>query len=152
EVQNGRRRPPAPVQLGRVDGQVARIHRAEVGLRRAVLQEVARHPVVLAARGEILDLLAPASSMQLRAALARGADEHDGETLIERHRDERRLAVPRYALDADAASVDARLRREEIEPTRSAPGPCAERAPVVGRTPRALVGEPDDPARESRAV
>ena len=52
-------------QLVGVDRQVVRRERA------AVLQEVARHPVVFARTGQILDQLSEVAAVQLRATLAR---------------------------------------------------------------------------------
>ena len=119
-------------QLVRVDRNVAGVLAAERGLRRAVLQEVAGHPVVLAGAGEVLDGFAEIAAMQLGAALAGGADQHHREALVERHRHERRLAVARHAFDADLLRVDGLVGFEVVEAARGAPRPGAQRAPVVG--------------------
>ena len=90
--------------------------------------------------------------MQLGAAFAGRADEHDREALVERHRDERRLAVARHAFDADALRIDGLVGLEVVERARRAPGPRAQRAPVVGLARLAFVDESDDALRETRAV
>ena len=58
------------------------------------------------AAGQVLDGLAEVAAVQLGAAFAGRADQHDREARVERHRDERRLAVARDAFDADALRVD----------------------------------------------
>ena len=116
-------------QLVRVDGKVAGVLAAERRLRRAVLEEVAGHPVVLAGTGEALDGLAPVAAVQLCAAFAGRADEHDGEALVERHRDERRLAVARHAFDADLLRVHGLLSLEVIERASTRPNPKRASAP-----------------------
>ena len=118
----------------------------------AVLEEVAGHPVVLAGAGEVLDRLAEVAAVQLRAALAGRADEHHGEPLVERHRDQRRLAVTRHAVDADALRVDGRIGLEVVERAGRAPGPGAQRAPVFGLAPLTLVDEADDALRQAGTV
>ena len=65
---------------------------------------------------------------------------------------ERRLAVARDAFDADALGVDGRIGLEIVEPAGRAPGPGAQRAPIVGLSRLALVGQADDPARQPGAV
>ena len=125
---------------------------AERRLGRAVLEEVAGHPVVLAGAGEVLDRLAEVAAVQLRAAFAGRADEHHGEARIERHRHERRLAVARDAFDADALRVHAAIGLEIVERARRAPRPGSQRAPIVRLARLALVGQADDPLRQPRAV
>ena len=48
----------------------------------SVPQEIARHPVVLARGGDILDLLAERPAQDLGAAFTRRSDEADGKTRI----------------------------------------------------------------------
>src|SRR6476659_8326258 len=90
--------------------------------------------------------------MQLRAALARRTDQHRGESLVERHRDERRLSVSRYPLDADALRIHRAIRLEIVQHTRRAPRPGPEGAPVVGPARLSLVRKPGDAACEPRTV
>ena len=118
----------------------------------AVLQEVAGHPVVLAGAGEVLDRFAPVAAMQLGAAFAGRSDQHDREARVERHRDERGLAVARDAFDADLLRVDRLVGLEIVETARRAPGPGAQRAPVVRLARLALVDQADDALRQARAV
>src|SRR6185437_6470551 len=80
-------------QLVGVDGKVAGVLAAEGGVAGAVLEEVAGHPVILAAAGEVLDGFAPVAAVEFGAAFAGGADEDDGEALVEGHGDERGFAV-----------------------------------------------------------
>ena len=133
-------------QLVGVDRQVVR------GQRAAVLEEVPGHPVVLARAGEVLDQLAEIAAVQLRPALARGADEADGEALVIGHRDERRLAVARESLDADLLGVDGLVGLEVVEGAARAPGPGAQRAPVLRLAGLPLVAQADDPLGQPRAV
>src|SRR6185295_16731301 len=65
----GRARRAERDQLVSVDRDVAGVPAAERGRGRAVLQEVAGHPVILARAGEILDGFAEVPAMQLGAAL-----------------------------------------------------------------------------------
>ena len=116
-------------QFVRIHRQIAGVLAAEGRFRRAVLQEVAGHPVVFAGAGEVLDRFAPIAAMQLRAAFAGGADQHDGEARVERHGDQRRLAVARDAFDADVLGVDGLIGLEIIEPARRAPRPGAQARP-----------------------
>ena len=90
--------------------------------------------------------------MQLRAPFARRADEHHREARVERHRDERRLAVTRNPLDAGGLRVHGAIRLEVVERARRAPRPRAQSAPVIGLARPTPVRETDDPFRETRAV
>ncbi len=92
----------------------------------AVLQEIAGHPVVLAGAGQVLDRLAPVPAMQLRAALARRANQHDGKPPVVRHRHECGLAIPRDTFDADLFRVDRLVGFKIVEAARGAPGPGAQ--------------------------
>ena len=136
----------------RVDRDVAGVLAAERRLGRAVLQEVAGHPVVLARAGEVLDRFAEVAAMQLGAAFARRADEHDRESLVVGHRHERRLAVARDAFDADLLRVHGLVGLEVVEAARRAPRPGAQRAPVVRLARLALVDEADDARGQPGAV
>ena len=100
-----------------------------VDFRGAVLQEVAGHPVVFAGAGEVLDRLAEVAAVQLGAALARRADEDDGESLVEGHRHERGLAVPRHAFDADLLGVDRLVGLEIVERRARRPTPTRAASP-----------------------
>ena len=102
--------------------------------------------------GDVLDQLAEVAAVQLRAALARGADEGDGEALVVGHRDERRLAVARVALDPDLLRVHGLVGLEVVERAARAPRPGAQRAPVVRLARLALVAQADDALRQPRAV
>ena len=126
--------------------------RAEAGLLGAVLQEVSRHPVILAGACEVLDRLAEVPAMQLGAAFARRADQDHGKALVVGHRDERGLAEPRHALDADLLRVHGLVGLEVVETARGAPGPGAQRAPIVRTPALALVDQADDAFGQSRAV
>ena len=72
--------------------------------------------------------------------------------VVERHRDERRLAVARHAFDADLLRVDGLVGLEIVEAARRAPRPRAQRAPVVRLARLALVDEADDALRQAGAV
>ena len=136
----------------RIHRDVAHVLAAEVRLGRAVLQEVASHPVILAGAGEVLDLFPQVAPMQLGAALAGGGDQADGKSRVVRHRHQCRLAVARHALDADALCINALVGLEIVEPARCTPGPCAQRSPVVGLARLAVVDQADDAFGQPRAV
>ena len=139
-------------QLVRVDGNVAGGLAAERGFLGAVLQEVARHPVILARAGEVLDRLAEVAAVQLGAAFARRSDQDHGKALVVGHRHQRGLAEARDALDPDLLRVDGLVGLEVVEAARRAPGPGAQRAPVVGPAALTLVDQADDAFRQARAV
>ncbi len=136
----------------RVHRQVAGVLAAELGFGRAVFQEVAGHPVVFAGAGEALDGFAEIPAVQFRAAFARGADERHGEARLEGERDERGLAVARHAFDADLLRVHGGIGFKAVQSARRAPGPGAERTPVVRLARLALVDEADDALGQARAV
>src|SRR5439155_973052 len=116
-----------------------------VPLKRAgILEEVPRHPVVLAGRGDVLHQLAEVAAVELQAAFAGRADETDGEPLVVRHGDDRRLAVSGEALDTDLLSVHGFVRLEVVERPAGPPRPGAERAPIVELARLALVAQADD--------
>src|SRR5204862_2719960 len=133
-------------QLVGVDGEVAG------GERAAVLDEIAGHPVVYAGPGEVLDPLAEVSTVQLRPALTRRADQADREARVVRHRHQRRLAVAREALDTDLLRVHRLVGLEVVERPARAPRPGAQRPPVVRLARLALVAQADDALGEARAV
>ena len=89
-----------------IDRQVVGGLAAEHGVRRAVLEEVAGHPVVLARAREILDGLAPVASVELGSALAGRANKYRREPRIERHRNERCFAITGNSFDANSLGVD----------------------------------------------
>jgi hypothetical protein len=108
--------------------------------------------VILARTSEVLDGLAEIAAVGLGAALAGGADKHERETRLKRHRDQRGLAVARHALDTDTFAVDGAVGLEVVEPARGSPRPGAERAPIVGMARLAAIDEADDALGEARAV
>ena len=99
------------------------------GFGGAVFQEVAGHPVVFAAAGEIFHRFTPIAAMQFRAAFAGGAHQHQGEALIVRHGHQSRLAVARHTFDSDMFRIDGLVGLEIIEATARAPGPGAQGCP-----------------------
>src|SRR5262249_33600216 len=122
------------------------------GLFGAVLQEVARHPVILAGAGEALDRLAPVASMELGSALARRPDEDGRESLIVGHRHERGLAETRDAFDPNLLRINRLICLEVVETPRRTPRPGAQRSPVIGMSRLSFVDEADDALRQSRTV
>ena len=133
-------------------GRSSSVLASEGRLGRAVLQEVAGHPVVLAGSREVLHRLAEVAAMRLGAAFAGRAHEHDREARLEGHGDQGRLAVARDPFDADVLGVDRGQRLEVVERAGRAPGPGAQRSPLLGSPALALVGEPDDAGGEAGAV
>jgi hypothetical protein len=136
----------------RVHGNVVRVPCAERRLGRAVPEEVARHPVVFAGPGEVLHLLPEVATVRLGAAFAGRADQHHREARLEGHGDEGGLAVAGDAFDAHAPRVDGGQRFEVVERARRAPGPRAQRSPLLGCPAPSLVGETDDARGEAGAV
>src|ERR1043166_324836 len=108
--------------------------------------------MVFARAGEVLDGFAKITAMQLRAAFAGGTDQRDGEARFESERGQRGFAVTRHALDANFLRVHGGIGFEIIQSARCAPGPRAQRAPVIRLAWLAFVDEADDSFRESRAV
>src|SRR5438874_1129038 len=90
--------------------------------------------------------------MKFRAAFAGGSDQRDREPRFEGHRDERGFAVTRDAFNADVFRVDRGIGFEIVERAGGAPGPGAERAPVVRLAGLAFVYESDDSFGKSGAV
>ena len=88
--------------------------------------------------------------MQLGAAFARRADQHDREARVERHR--RRAPPCRSATRPRCRRAWRRppVGLEIVQPARRAPGPRAQRAPVVRLARLALVDQPDDALRRGR--
>ena len=136
----------------RVDRDVVRVLAPERRFGGAVLQEVARHPVVLAGPGEVLDRLPEVAAVRLGATFAGRSHQDDRETGLEGHGDEGRLAVARDAFDPHALCIDRRQRLQVVERAGRAPGPRAQRSPLLRRAALALVGEPDDARGETGAV
>ena len=131
---------------------VAGVLAAEIGLRGAVLQEVAGHPVVLARAGEVLDRFTPVAAVQLGAAFAGRTDEDHGESGVEGHGHQGGLAVARNTFDADMLGIHGLVGFEIIQAARGAPGPGAQGAPVVGFAGLALVHQTDDALGQAGAV
>src|SRR2546422_7350839 len=82
-------------QLVRIDGQVGG---GPGWVGRAILDEVAAHPVVPAS-GKVLHSLAEDVAVQLHPALARRPDETDGDARLIRLSHDSGLPVARQALD-----------------------------------------------------
>src|SRR5262249_18172257 len=129
-------------QFMRIYWNVAGRLSAERGLFGAVIQEVARHPVILAGAGEALDRLAPVASMELGSALARRPDEDGRESLIVGHRHERGLAETRDAFDPDLLRINRLICLEVVETPRRTPRPGAQRSPVIGMSRLSLLTRP----------
>jgi hypothetical protein len=133
-------------QLMLVHRQVGHGFLAKRRVVRRILQEVAGHPVVFAAAGQVLQKLAEVAAKQLGASRAGGGDEPRGDPPVEGRGDQRGLAVPRHAGDAHLGGIDARVwvGFEVVDESAHAPGPGAQRAPVVGPARLALVRQADD--------
>ena len=106
--------------------------------RTGVFQEVARHPVILIRRGDILHQLTPIAAMDLDAALARGTDKGDRETRVVCHGERHRFAVAGMAFDADLFRVHGLVGLEIVQRAAGAPGPGTQCAPVVHACAAAL--------------
>ena len=100
-------------------------------LGRAVLQEVAGHPVILAGPCEILHFLSEIASVRFGATFPGGTHQHNSKASIERHGHERSLSITRDAFDANVLRVHAFVRLQIVETARSAPCPRPQRAPVL---------------------
>ncbi len=139
-------------QLMGVYRQISGVFAAEFRLRSGILQKIPRHPVIFALAGEIFDRLAEIPTERLDAPGPGAADESHGEARVEGHRDQGRLAEAGDAFDADAFRINCRVRFEEIQRARGAPGPGAERAPVVRPAGPPAVGQPDDAPHKPGAI
>ena len=139
-------------KLVRVDGNVAGIHAAGGGFGRAVLQEVAGHPVILAGAGEVFDGFAEVAAQGSCSAFTGGADEDHGEARIVGHGDERGFAVAGDAFDADVFGVDGGIGLEIVEAAAGSPGPGAQCSPLIGSAGLTFVDQADDAAGEAGAV
>src|SRR5262249_40374334 len=117
-----------------------------------VLQKTARHPVILVQRGDVLDELSVLAPVQLRAALAGRADIPCQEALVIGHRDERRLAGARMALNGHGLRVNGRIGLEVIEHLAHAAAPRRKHTPFVELPGLTFVDEPYDANREARAA
>ncbi len=102
-------------QLVRVHREIGRCLSPEGGFLRSVLEKAARHPVILARAGQILNRLAEISPVQLGPSLPGRTDQHHGKSLVVRHGDECRLAEARYSFDPDFFLVDCLVGHEVIE-------------------------------------
>ncbi len=130
----------------RIDRQIVPVHGT------GVLQKVARHPVILIDPGHVLDDLAPIASMQFGAAFTGGADVGRPHPRVVGHRDNRRFAVPRVALDGDVLGVYRLVGLEIIDGAARAPGPGAQGAPIVELARLAFVAQADDAEGQPGAV
>src|SRR5262245_19018603 len=90
--------------------------------------------------------------MELRAALARRADEAGEEALVVSERNKRGFAVTRVSLHGDLLRVDGLVCFEVVEHLAHAPGPCRKHSPIIETARLALVDESDDAAGESLAI
>ena len=122
-----------------------RVHRQVFGrLRSRVLEVVAGHPVVLAAAGHVLHLLAVVAAHDFRPALPARPDQPDGEPLVVGHRHDGRLAEPGQPLNAHLFGIDRLVRFQVVEGAAGPPRPSPQRAPVVRLARLPLVAQPDD--------
>src|SRR6516164_1553862 len=110
--------------------------------------------MVTATARDVLQKFAKDMAMQLDAARARGGDEAGRQACVKRHGDNRRLAVARYAGDANFAWINSRIRigLEVVDEAAQAPAPGAQGAPIVGSARLARVRQPDDAFAQSAVV
>jgi hypothetical protein len=101
---------------------------------------------------KVFDSFSPIAAVQFGAAFAGRPDQHDGKARVERHGHEGRLAVARDTFDADMFGVHRFVGFKIVESARGAPGPGAQRAPVVRLAGLALVDQPDDPFGQAGAI
>src|SRR5207249_5778759 len=125
--ENGTRRAQRDELVG-IDGQVVR------GQRSRILDEVARHPMVLAGAGDVLDELSEVPAVQLGPALAGRGDEGDGEPWVVRHGDEGGLPVSARGPRCPPAG-----RRRTCR-SRSSPGPGSRPTPTRAARPNRRAG------------
>ena len=109
----------------RVHREIAGILAAKRRLRSAILQEIARHPMVFARAGQVLDCFPKIATMQFCAAFTRRANQSHGKPRFKSHGDERSLAVARHAFDPDLLSIYSRVGFEIIQTAGGAPSPGA---------------------------
>src|SRR5581483_11033353 len=85
-------------------------------------------------------------------ALARRADIRRPHPLIVGHRHHRRLAVARMPLDRDMLRVHRLVGLEVVDRTARAPGPRAQRAPIIRLARLPFVAQTDDAQRQPGPV
>ena len=136
----------------RVHRQIPGVLAPESGRRGAVLQEIARHPVVFAGAGQVLDGLAEIAAVELGAPFTRRTHQRQGETRLESQRYQCGLAEARHALDPHLLRVHGGVGFEIVQTARRAPGPGAQRTPVVGFAGLSLVDQADNALGESGAA
>src|ERR1019366_2660514 len=90
--------------------------------------------------------------MNLHAAFARRTDARNCESRIVRHRERDSLAPARMAFDAHVLRVHRFIRLEIIQHAARAPGPRAQRAPIVHLARLTFVYQADDPLGQARAI
>src|SRR5262245_65710690 len=108
--------------------------------------------MVFAGAREVFYQFAEIAAGEVRAALPGRADKADGETLVVGHRDQRGFPITRKPLDADLFGVHRFVGLEIIERAARAPGPGAQRPPVIWLARLALVAQADDALRQTCAV
>src|ERR1035437_1288539 len=114
-------------------------------LGRATLDEVSRHPIILAA-GEIFYGLAKNVPMQFHPTFAGGTDQAHGNSWFKGFRYDRSLAVAGKSPDADFFRLRHGLRIgfEIIDQLADAPLPRAQRTPIVRLAWLAFIHQADD--------
>src|SRR5207302_9359251 len=138
-------------QLIGINGQVTSVLAPKRSFSRAILQEVAGHPVVAPRAREVFNLLAEITSVRFGAAFSGGTDQHDRKARIKRHGHECSLAKTRHSFNAGTLCVYGFIGFEIVETTRGTPSPRPQRTPIVGFARLALVGQTDDAFRQARA-
>ena len=113
----------------RIDGQILSGSTTEGGFLGGVLDVVAGHPVISTGRCQVLEALAEITTIELCSARAARSNQSHRKTLIERHCDQRSLAVAGNAGDADAFRVDAWFGFKVIECSRRTPSPGTQCPP-----------------------
>ena len=94
--------------------------------------------------GDIFHQLAQIAAVEFGAAFAGGADESNGKTRVIGHGYDSGLAVTGVALNSDVFGIHSLIGFEIVHGAVGAPGPGAQRAPVVRFAGFALVYQADD--------
>ena len=105
--------------------------------------------MIFAGPRKILDLFSKIASVWFNATFPGGAHQHGSKPSIERHGNERSLAITRNTFDTNALRINALVRLQIIKTARGAPAPRPQRTPILRLSSLALICKSNDPLRQT---
>src|SRR5580704_10411498 len=102
--------------------------------------------MIFACAGDVTDLFAKIPTIESGAACAGRTYVSSRKARIVGHRYQGRFAVPRMARDPNLAGIPSFVGLEIIHRPTRAPGPCAERTPIVQLARLPFVQQADNSA------